>query len=738
MIQANAFFAGKNPAQNPGADRAGRDPAPDPVRDMMEIMRRAGRPSFQPHLSWETCLCALVMALEPHCKTYRLLEALPYHTHPLDESAVMNAMAHLGYFARSAAMNLHEIDARLIPCLFVPKRGKPAVILSDKNGALGFYKNGRILNVKRARLAGHPGKIWMFERFDENRPRTSKFMRAGSNHGWSRALLGRFGLSFRQVLLAGLALNVLALASPLFTMLVYDRIISSGSPDTLPMLALGAALAAFFEWRLRLLRSRGLSWLAARMDNIVGNRIFAHLIGLPPDLIERASVSAQIARVKTFEAVRDFFSGSVFLSLLEMPFTILAALSIWAIAGPLVLVPLGMIFVYAFLFHAVWRKVRIVIRLAAKASSARQQFTMEAFEKLRGIRGYGLCDLWESKFRALSGRELLAHFHLNWLGVLAETLANALTLLSAVATVSYGAHLIWAGSITAGALVATMILVWRVLTPFYSLCTMIPRLEQLRNSILQVDRLMEIDTEAMEARAAARLPALRGRVSFASAALKYADEEDFVFSQLSFEAGAGAIVVVKGESGSGKSSLLKLIKGLHRAREGSVRIDGFDLRQLDLRDLRRQIAYIPQHHDFFEGTILENLRLANPLAAEDEIWRALKLADAAADIEKLSLGLETRIARHGASTLPPALAVRISLARAYLHPAPILLIDELPQAVLGSRAGKNLKEYISGAKGRRTVFIVTYREDFVAMADAVIALRRGGAPSVQIIKGGSP
>jgi ATP-binding cassette subfamily C protein LapB len=301
-------------------------------------------------------------------------------------------------------------------------------------------------------------------------------------------------------------LNVIALSTPLFIMLIYDRVIAAGAPEILPMLAIGACIAISFEWVLRRTRSQGLSWLAARMDNIVGSKIFAHLIGLPPSLIERASVAAQIARIKTFESVRDFFSGSVFLSMLELPFVVIAALAIYAVAGPLVLVPLAMIACYGLLFWAIHKKVKIAIRLAAKASSARQQFAIETFEKIQGVRGNGLSKTWQAKFRELSGREMLAHFRLNWLGMMAETLAHAITLIAAVATVGFGVHMIWAGMMSTGALVATMILVWRVLTPFYSLCTMIPRLEQLRNSIMQVNMLMDIDTEAMEAVTAARLP----------------------------------------------------------------------------------------------------------------------------------------------------------------------------------------------------------------------------------------
>lgn len=159
-------------------------------------------------------------------------------------------------------------------------------------------------------------------------------------YSWFRALITRFRSTFIQIMISGFMLNVIALGTPLFIMVIYDRVIAASAIDVLPMLLLGATLAIGFEYILRRIRSRGLSWLAGRLDNIVSNKIFSHLLGLSPDLIEKASVTSQIARLKTFEAVRDFFSGSVFLSLLEAPFVIISLLFIAYISGTLVFVPL--------------------------------------------------------------------------------------------------------------------------------------------------------------------------------------------------------------------------------------------------------------------------------------------------------------------------------------------------------------------------------------------------------------
>jgi len=676
---------------------------------LSQRLAAAGRGNFENPQGFERAFCDLLIRMEPECKLHRILESLPDSQSPLDLPAFLNVMSNLGYDARFDETKASRIESRLLPCLFIAQDGTPFAITE-------------------AGQTGGTGTAWFFRAREDGREATSRFMRDGSGYSWFRALLGRFRQTIVHVALAGFALNILMLATPVLIMLVYDRVIAASAADVLPMLLIGAGIALVFEFLLRSLRSRGVSWIAARLDNIVGNAIFAHLVNLPPDLIEKASVAAQIARIKTFESVRDFFSGSVFLSLMELPFVFLAILLVGVIAGPLVIVPVLMIFAYLALFFTVLSRVKTSIRLAAKASSARQQFTIETFEKLDGIRSYGLMEKWQAKFRVVSGRERLAHFHLGWHGMVGETGAHALTVFASVLSVGIGVHLIWAGSMTAGALVASMILVWKILTPFYSLCTMVPRLEQLRNSILQINRLMDLQTEKAAATGSARLPMLRGAVRFVNVGLRYAADSDPVFSGLSFDVAPGGIVAITGGNGTGKSSALKLIKGLYRPTSGAVRIDGFDIRQLDPHDLRRQTAYVPQAPQFFSGSILENLRAANPLATIQEIEDALALADANDAVQGLPHGAETRIGRQGDYALSSGLATRLCLARAYLHSASLLLLDELPNTFLNGRAGDNLKSYLTRTKGRRTTIMVTYREDFMAIADTLIILRRGEAP----------
>lgn len=708
------------------APPAGTDAARMSIKFLMEMMDKIHWRTGSRRGPWAACLSTLILTLEPGCKTRRLLEIMPAGSH-MDYVGLTNAMANLGYFSRSLPLTMNEVEERLFPCLFIPQNSAdtPLVLLSATQNDITYYDSAAhdIRRVSRKdAVAGQTGQVTVFVAFDPHRQEMSRFMRAGSGQRWFTALIKRFSGTFWQILVTCLALNIFALAPPLFIMMVYDRVISPATTAALPALAIGVSLALVAEWALRDIRAEGLAWMTARMDNLVGSKIFAHLIGLPAAMIENASVAAQVARIRTFESVRDFFSSAVFLSFLEIPFVLIAIGVMAVIAGQLILVPVIMIAAYAVLFTVMRHKIKNVIRLSAKASSARQQFVIETFEKLRSIRLNGIGKAWEEKFSALSGKEILMNFRLVYLGTVAETLAHALTVMAAVLTVGIGVHFIWQGSMTTGALVACMILVWRILLPFYSLCTMIPRLEQLRNSIEQVNNLMDMETEVETATTHAALPGLRGEVIVDNITLRYKDGEAPVLDGLSLQLKPGTIAAITGRNGTGKSSLLKLIKGLYRPESGNIRIDGYDIRQMEAMELRRQIAYVPQKPDFFPGTLLENIIIGNPFATLQDVENALRLAD---------VWPETQHQLHGTMNqirLTPSLSARLSLARAYLQNAQILLIDELPNTVMNSAAGQNLKTYIEQSRSLRTVLLVAHRTDLMQLADTIVHLRRGSKP----------
>lgn len=687
----------------------------------------------------ERVFCALVAALDPTTRIRSLYEALPDQAETLKTPDLLDALANLGFTAHRIHSRLREIERRVVPCLFIPdgdnltdpsaplvvtdiQNGGPNVEIEVFDAALGTRRTIVIDNDD----VNPSGTLYIWQRFNRDQSSTSRFRRQSSGHSWFRAVVTRFTTNFMSIFFLGLVINTVALATPLFIMLVYDRVVAARATDTLPILFIGMLVALAIEWNLRMLRSRGIAWIASRVDWIVGTSIFGRLLNLPPAYVERASVSAQVARLKTFESIRELFSGSVFFAVLESPFVLVALWVIWMIAGPLVGVPILMIIPYLVLFYFAHRKIMVSIRVAAKEISARQTFTIETLQRHESIRANGLNEKWLAKHRSLSGRENLSRFQLNFLGTVAETISHGLMSISAIMTLSVGAFLVWEGIVTTGGLVASMILVWRVLSPVYSLCTMIPRIEQVRNSIRQVNDLMDIREEVTEDQTLSRIQRLRGMLEFSNVEFRYTSDSDSIFDSLSFGAKPGSLVVVSGSSGSGKSSVLKLGLGLYRVQSGAVRLDGFDIRQLDPQEVRRQVGYVPQSPDFFSGTIAENFRLVQPTATDDEIWNALTEIGADGDVAALPGRLSAECGEITSTTMRH----KLNFARALAGDPAIILIDEQPNSIMNGETGQILKSFLSENKGKRTIVFVAGRADFIRLADIVVLMRPGQDPLV--------
>jgi ATP-binding cassette subfamily C protein/ATP-binding cassette subfamily C protein LapB len=362
-------------------------------------------------------------------------------------------------------------------------------------------------------------------------------------------------------------------------------------------------------------------------------------------------------------------------------------------------------------------------RASANAASQRHEFLLEMMTKLHDIRLGGLEDHWRKRFDNLSRRAAITSFHAALSAQILETLSYVLMTLGGIATLGFGVLLVIDKTITVGALIASMIMIWRILAPLQMACAAMTRVQQLAASTTQVQRLLSVAPEHIPNSAAA-LPMPKGRITFHRVSLRYAPDAEPALLGVSFEALPGQIIAIKGNNGSGKSSILKLVLGLYLPQGGSVRLDGIDLRQLDPVALRQAISYVPQHADLFPGTIYENLLFANPSASEADVLDALRLACAIDEINTLTKGLHTVIVGEDSGSISFLLKQRINLARAYLRPARIMLFDEASHS-LGRMNDFAFAQVIENLRGHSTVLLATHREDHMRLADVLLVIDKG-------------
>jgi ATP-binding cassette subfamily C protein/ATP-binding cassette subfamily C protein LapB len=659
------------------------------------------------------CLMPLLSALGWRGEARQVTEALPHFADNLDLAGLRNVLAHLGYDSRGTRLRLANLDPRMMPSLFVSDRGEAMVVLGRGDDGIEVFDGGD----GQHHVLARPSQRGMAYFFSPRLQRDAKTTETRQH--WFRRLVRRFGSTVYRVLGITLALNLLALATPLFIMAVYDWVISARSLSTLGYLALGVLLALVSDQALRAVRARVVAYVGTRLDMIVGSAVFEHVLHLPPAFTERAPVGAQVARLKEFESLREFFTGPLALVVLELPFAIVFLVAIAFLGGPLAFIPIVLIA----LFLTMGTALAPAIRNRVSATTRSQSFLVEATSNMRALKFARAEQTWLERYRALSADAAAAGMRSGFLAATVTTLVYVMMLSAGVATLGFGTFRVLDGAMSVGALVATMILVWRVLSPLQTGFITLTRLEQVLASIRQLNRLMAIRPER-EPNTIVPPRQYRGRVTFSRVSLRYAPDSDPALIGVNFDVAPGEIVAVIGHNGSGKSTLLKVISGLYAPQAGNVRIDGLDIRQLDPVELRHAVGYVPQVGHLFHGTIAQNLRLGEPTASDEDLRRALQRAHVLEDILALPEGLETRIGDQRSRQLPSGLRQRLCLARCYLREAPIMLFDE-PANALDRAGDQAFMAAIEEFRGRATAFIVTHRPSHMRLADRVLVLDQG-------------
>lgn len=664
------------------------------------------------------CLIPLLTALKWRGDPRHVAEALPHFVDTLDLTGFRNVMANLNFTSRPGELKLREIDSRLLPCLYVPKNHAAMVVLKvDAKNVTAF--DGSTGKIETLPIKNLDGTAFFFKPVDD-----ADYSASQARVGWFRSATERFRAIFYQTLGVTLILNIIALSSPLFTMQVYDKVIASKSVPTLVGLMIGMLMAIGFDIVLRWIRSKFLAHVGARLDMIVGNAVFQRILFLPPAFTERATIGAQVARIKDFESIREFFTGPLALVFFELPFSIFFIIVIALLAGPLAFVPMVMVGLFILLAMIVNPFVRNSVARSSRAGSQRQEFVVEALSKMRALKYTGSDRTWLDRYRELSAKSAMANFQTAQVSAIVQTVSQMMVITAGAITIAFGVFRVLSGDMTIGALVATMILVWRVLSPLQTGFVAMTRLESVISSVKQIDNLMNIRPERNPREQVAPLKKLKGHVTFARVSLRYTNDADPALVGVSFEAEPGEVVAVIGRNGSGKSTLVKLVAGLYTPQAGSIRIDGIDIRQMDPIELRHAIGYVPQSCDLFFGSVEQNLRLVHATATDEELVEATKMALCYDDIMALPRGFQTRIGDSASAQLPSSFTQRLSLARAYLKPAQIMLFDE-PVNTLDGDGDRAFIQAIENLRGKATIFIVTHRPSHLKMADKILVLDTG-------------
>lgn len=526
-----------------------------------------------------------------------------------------------------------------------------------------------------------------------------------------------------EVLFAALFMQILALLSPLITQSVIDKVLVHNSLSTLDVLAIGLLLIAVFETILSVARNYIFTHTASKIDVILSCRLFNHLFRLPMRYFETRRIGDTVARVRELENIRRFLTGVPMTTLLDALFIIVYIIVMLFYSTKLTLVTIASVPILALISALVTPVLKSRLDEKFNCGAESQSYLVEAVTGVQTIKSFAIEPTVQKKWEGLLANYTKAGFKTSILSGNAGAAAQLVQKIFDLAILWLGARLVIAGQLTVGQLVAFRMLAGRVSSPVLRLVQMWQDFQQTSISVQRLGDIFNAKPEPTMDNSKTRLPAIRGDIRFDKVSFRYRTDGAEVIKNMSFGIRPNTVVGIVGRSGSGKSTISKLIQRLYIPESGKILIDGVDLSLADPNWLRTQIGVVLQENFLFNASVRENIALQNPAASMDEIIRAAKIAGAHEFILELSEGYDTMVGEKGTG-LSGGQKQRIAIARALLTNPKILIFDEATSALdyeSESIIQQNLKEICKG----RTVLIIAHRLSTLKDADLIMVIERG-------------
>lgn len=680
---------------------------------------RFEHPLFNNPVPLARCFPPLLEALNWEGSARDLAEAVPHLKHNIDVTDFNNTMSNLGWTPYHIHSKLGALHKKLTPCLFVRTNHKTAFILLEKQG-----KQCRIFDPELGTERWISGNNMRGDAYYFKPITGAEQIEKAKKSNWFVDLLWRF----RHHLLLTLALSFIAtalsLSAPFFVRSVYDTVIPASDLLFGLFLLFGAIMAIGLEWIVQLLKSRLIAFFGARSEYILNASLFDRIITLPLPAIEGASVDRQIARIRGLEGLREFFLGPIALLMFELPATLvlfaaLAFLNPWAIA-----IVVASIVVFILLALLTQKANERSVQNSSQRTGERWEYLNETLTHMQALRLAGDRKVVLEAFNDHASKAIIANFEDQKLHNQINTSASIITTLTGLMVLVASTFLVLGQEITAGALMATQMIIWRLTSPLQNAFTSSMSLVRMKSSLNQVVQLMRLPAEQDMGVKQTLQPRLQGAIIFHRVSFRYANDADPALLGVSFNLQPHQMLAISGNNGSGKSSILRMIMRLYTVQAGTIRLDNIDNRQLPIHYLREQIAYMPTHCQVFFGTLKQNLTLIHPSATDAEVDWAIRMAGLKEDIDALPEGLNTRISNARIAQLPNGFLQRFSLARTMLRPAPIILMDE-PGSGMDKAGEEALMHCLQWLKGRSTIVIATLRPAHMRLADNIIFMQNG-------------
>jgi ATP-binding cassette subfamily B protein len=527
--------------------------------------------------------------------------------------------------------------------------------------------------------------------------------------------------AFTDIVVAALTLHVLALGTPIFFQLMIDRVVVHRVQATLMVLTIGIVLVLLFEAALGYARGLILLYATSKIDIRLSTTIFRKMISLPVEFFERNLAGVLSKHMQQDQRIREFLSGRLLFTVLDATalFVFLPILLYYSVE--LTLVVLFCACLIAAIIGVLARTFRRRLTELYRAEGERQALLVEAIHGINTVKGLGLEPAQQRGWDQSSAHAIERRIEVGRISTVARAASQTIEKAMMVAVIVVGVQSIFAGTLTVGALVAFQMLAGRVTNPLVQITALINEFQEVALSVRMLGNIMNAPSEPGMSRG--MRPAIRGKVVFEDVSFNYKSSPVPALDRVGFAIEPGQVIGIVGRSGSGKSTVMRLLQGLYPAQRGLIRIDDYDIRELDKVHLRGHMAVVLPESFLFRGTIRDNIAAGKQVASFEDVAWAARQSGAEEFIERLPQGYDTPLEEGGAN-LSSGQRQRLAIARALVRRPTILLLDEATSA-LDPESEMIVQDNMAKIVEGKTTIIVSHRLSSLRNCDNIIVLDKG-------------
>jgi ATP-binding cassette, subfamily C, bacterial LapB len=684
------------------------------------------------------CVVAVARIFELPTTSQALSAGLPLENNRVTPALMPRVAARAGLTAKIARRTLADLRPGLLPAILLLKDNQACVFLRwlpSGKALVRYPEHGESASELAAQelesiYAGVVFFIRPIFNFDARSPGQGKVK---SRHWFWGVVIQNWRL-YRDGLIAAFLINLFALALPMYSMTIYDRVIPNRAEETLWVLSAGVLIMLVFDLLLKTLRAHILDTAGKRIDVTLSASIMERVLGLR--IAERpASVGSFAANLRAFESVRDFIASATITALVDIPFVLVFMIAIVWISPWLLLPVLVCIALLLVVSLVAQQKMHEMVEATQRATSQRNANLVESLVGIETLKFMVAESSFQRKWEQSTVFLAQTGTKLKFLTNSTMNIAQMLQQLVSVSVVFIGVYLLIDHQVTMGSIIAASMLAGRAMAPFSQVAGLLMQYHNAKSGLESIETHMKQSPERSEESAFLHRTSFQGGIEFRNLTFSYPGQKHPALKNVSFKIQPGEKVAFIGRVGSGKSTIQRLILGLYQPTEGAVLVDGVDVRQIDPAELRRATGFVSQDVHLFYGSLRDNIALGAPFANDHDVLAAADIAGVTEFANRHPSGFDMLVGERGDS-LSGGQRQAVGIARAVLHDAPVLLLDE-PSSAMDHLSEDQLKIRLNQFTQGKTVVLVTHRTSLLDMVDRLLVIDNGqlmaDGPKAQVV-----